>query len=121
MRLRDPCIRTSGPAGEETSCGHPIAQLDPRTVLVTWTSVGFPRSADHPAVPQPNTTIGGRKARIDRAMPVDCSGIGGDETIVAAVEPNGNYYEMHACLRRPGLHEMEQAIFQMLAATQVTT
>ncbi|MGH3649840.1 MAG: hypothetical protein ACRDU9_03955 [Acidimicrobiia bacterium] len=121
MRLHDPCIRTSVPSGEEISCGYPVTQLDPGTVLVTWTRIGFPHSADQPAVPQPNTTIGGRQARINAATPGDCAGIGGDETIVADIErPNGNYYEMHACLRGPGLNEMEQAIIQMLDSTKVT-
>jgi hypothetical protein len=122
MRLHDPCIHRSVPAGDEITCGYPIAQLDPGTVLITWTSIGFPHPADQPAVRQPNTTIGGRLARVDRATPGDCSGIGGEETIVADIErPNGNIYEMHACLRGPGpLNEMEQAIFLMLAATKVT-
>jgi hypothetical protein len=118
MRLHDPCIRTSGPSGEEISYVYPVTQLDPGTVLVSWTRIGFPQPAGQPAVPQPNTTVGGSESRIEVAMPGDCAGIGGDETIVADIaRPGGNHYEMRASLRRPGLNDMEQAIFQMLDST----
>jgi hypothetical protein len=119
--LHDPCTRTSAPSGEEITCGYPVTQLDPGTLLVTWMNIGFPHPAGQPEVSQPNTTIGGRAARMDTATPGNCARIGGDKTIVADIErPGGNHYEMQACVRGPGLTDMERAIDQMLDSTEVT-
>jgi hypothetical protein len=50
-----------------------------------------------------------------------CTGLGQDETVTADVaRPQGNHYEMVACLRGPNLTRDEALVHQMLASTRVT-
>jgi hypothetical protein len=122
MTISNPCTDTSTPGRLDTACSLPVTQLQPRSVLVTWSSVGFPRPAGQPEIPEPNTTIGGRTAHVETTRPGSCDNIGADETIIADIErPSGNHYEMTACLRGPGLGEQERSVTAMLDSTHVTS
>jgi hypothetical protein len=45
-QLSDPCTNTSAPGGLGTSCSRPVTQLEPGSVLVTWSTVGAHRRSD---------------------------------------------------------------------------
>ncbi len=115
--LHDPCTTIGG----TTTCGRPLAKLRPGDVLVSWNNVGFPHVG--PEIPHPNTTIGGQPADLEATRPGDgmCTSLGQDETVTADIaRPQGNHYEMVACLRGPNLARNEALVRQMLASTRVT-
>jgi hypothetical protein len=119
--LRNPCTTRTDSAGVTTSCGRPLAALRPGDVLVTWQNVGYPHTG--PEIPHPNTTISGQSADVEVARPGDsqCAGLGQDETMTADIaRPQGNHYEMVACLRGPNLSRNEAFVRQMLVSTRVT-
>ncbi len=115
--LHDPCTRIGG----TTTCGRPLAKLRPSDVLVSWENVGFPHTG--PEIPRANTTIGGQPAELEVARPGDgmCTGLGQTESMTADIaRPQGNHYEMVACLRGPNVTRDEALVRQMLASTRVT-
>lgn len=118
--LHDPCTRRRLAAdGLSITCGHPISQLAPRGVLIEWTREGFPnwKLSDAPGVAQ---QIAGRPSRLAIRRPGRCASLGADETILASItRPSGNWYQLLACLRGPGLATSERQVRQLLATATV--
>ncbi len=120
MALHDPCTRTSLTGGVQISCDAPVDMLDPASVLVTWTNVGFPHAAGEPEVASPNTTIAGRSARVVTDSPGTCASVAADRTISATIErPAGNVLTMTACLREPGVDANSALVQQMLSSVEI--
>lgn len=105
-----------------TSCGWPVDKLAAGHVLVQWSTNGFPGWTLSKA-PGSSTTVGGRQAREDVSKPGQCSFIGADETISAAVTRPAaadNWYGMTACLRNPGDTQAMTEVQQMLSTVTFT-
>jgi hypothetical protein len=111
----NPCRTT----GLVTSCGWPLASLQPGGVLVVWQNRGYPgwsiRSAPGRAL-----LVGGRRARVQTSRPGTCAAIHADETISVAIERPlpGNWTSVTACLRGPALGRLEREIEAMLASAR---
>jgi hypothetical protein len=118
--LHDPCARTRLPGGAlQISCGHPITHLAPGGVLIEWTRESRPnwKLSDAPGVEQ---QIAGRPSRLAIRRPGRCANLGADETILAFISrASGNWYQLQACLRGPGLASNERQVRQLLATTTV--
>jgi len=118
LPLHDPCARFP----TMVTCGDPIASLPPGGVLVSWSTIGFPHFPGTPEVPNPNTTVSGQPARVVTDYPGDCGRLLATETITANIAiPEGNHYEMTACLRDPGIAADEALVRQMLATVRITS
>jgi hypothetical protein len=99
------------------SCGYPVDALKPRGVLVRWNADGFPFRR----LPEANTTIAGRHAIETRTSGGWCATLLGTETITVMIPRNapGNWYQMDACLRGPGLAQREAEIAAMLSSVRM--
>ncbi len=113
-RVPDPCIRTAS----SIDCSDPIKKLEAGQILVSWSNYGYLHTG--PEIPHANTTISGEPARVTLERPGNC-GIGAQETITADIaRPQGNHYEMKACLRGPNLARDEALVGSMLHSVRVT-
>jgi hypothetical protein len=116
-RLRAPCVASTSPGRIAQTCGYPVRVLPPAGVLVRWSSNGFPGWR----MPKANTTIAGREAAEMRASGGWCAPLRATETITVIIprsEP-GNWYQMDACLRAPGLPRQEAQISSMLRSVRI--
>ena len=116
-RLRAPCVVRTGPGRIAETCEYPIALLPPGGVLVRWSTNGFP--AWH--MPKANTTVAGRKAVETKTSGGWCATLRGTETITVMIPraAPGNWYQMDACLRGPGLPQQEAQISSMLRSVRI--
>jgi hypothetical protein len=116
-RLRVPCTVSTGPGRIAETCEFPIAVLPPGAVLVKWSGNAFP--AWH--MPKANTTVAGRKAVETRTSGGWCATLRGTEMIAVMIPRTavGNWYQMDACLRGPGLTQQEAAISSMLRSVRI--
>jgi hypothetical protein len=114
-RLRNPCTTTAGGAG---SCGYPVKALPPGGVLVSWSAYSNP--VWH--LPKANTVVGGRKAAETRTSGGWCATLRGTEAITVMIPRTGagNWYQMDACLRAPGLSQLEAEVSAMLASVRIS-
>ena len=72
-----------------------------------------------PGVP---TRIAGRPSRLAIRRPGRCANLSADATILASISrasASGNWYQLLACLRGPGLASGERQVHQLLATTTV--
>jgi hypothetical protein len=116
-RLKNPCAVSTSPHEIAQTCVYPIGALPPGGVLVRWSANGHP-----PWLPtHPNTTIAGRKALETRTSGGWCATLLGTETITVQIPRAvpGNWYQMDACLRGPGLPQQEAQITSMLRSVQI--
>jgi hypothetical protein len=116
-QLRAPCAVRTGPGRIAETCEYPIAVLPPAGVLVRWSNNGLP--AWH--LPKANTTVAGREAVETRTSGGWCATLGGTEAITVMIPRAvaGNWYQMDACLRGPGLAEQEAEISTMLRSVRI--
>ncbi len=116
-RLKGPCAVSISPGRIAETCKYPIAVLQPGGVLVRWSANGFPTWH----MPKANMTVAGRKAVETRTSGGWCATLRGTETItvmIARAAP-GNWYQMDACLRSPGLAQQETEISSMLKSVRI--
>jgi hypothetical protein len=114
----NPCTVTVRRNATTATCGEPVAALPPGAILVTWTESGFPDWRP----PAPNTTVGGHPARQARAMASWCAGLDGTRTVTVVIPLGataGNWVEMDACLRAPGVAQHEAQLAAMLRSAWI--
>ncbi len=115
--VHDPCSTH----GNTTSCGFPLAQLEPGGVLVTWNASNPPSAELGPGT---RIRVGGHLARrIDTAGGM-CRHIAADRTIDVLVQTRplpSSLTEFTACLRGPGLAQSEKSVDALLASTKFFT
>jgi hypothetical protein len=116
-RLKDPCSVTSRPGRKLVTCGYPVNALPAGGVLISWSADGFPS----PRLPEPDTTIAGRRASEIKTSGGWCATLRGTETIRVIIPRTvpDNWYEMDACLRAPGLARQEAEIASMLSSVRI--
>jgi hypothetical protein len=116
-RLRAPCVTSTSPGRIAQTCEYPVRVLPPAGVLVRWSANGF--SAWR--MPKANTTIAGRKAAEMRTSGGWCAPLRAAETITVIIPraTPGNWYQMDACLRAPGLPQQEAQIASMLRSVRI--
>lgn len=114
-RLRNPCTQTTGGAG---SCGYPVSALPPGGVLVSWSA--FSNPIWH--LPKANIVVGGRKAAETRSGGGWCATLRGTTAITVMIPRagTGNWYQMDACLRAPGLSQLETEMSAMLNSVRIS-
>lgn len=112
-QLHAPCVFEP----RSTTCGQPIDQLARSSILVTWSSNGFPGWTLRSAHGKP-LTVGGRRAKL-KVTDSGC-GIGANvemDLVVADPTPH-NWNELQACIRGPGPAGFERQIRAMIASTR---
>lgn len=116
-RLKAPCITSTAPGRIAQTCEYPVRALPQAGVLVRWTVNGFPNWH----MPKPNTTIAGRRAFETRTTRGWCAPLRATETITVVIPRSapGNWYQMDACLRSPGLSQQETQISSMLKSIRI--
>jgi hypothetical protein len=116
-RLRAPCVASTSPGRMAQTCEYPVRVLPPAGVLVRWSVNGF--SAWR--MPKANTTIAGHKAAEMRTRGGWCAPLGATETITVIISraTPGNWYQMDACLRAPGLPQQQAQISSMLRSVRI--
>lgn len=116
-RLRSPCAVSTGPGQMAETCVYPIAVLPSGGILVRWSANGSPAWR----MPKANTTVAGRQAVETRISGGWCAALGGTETITVMIPRAtvGNWYQMDACLRSPGLAQQEAEISSMLRSVEI--
>jgi hypothetical protein len=125
LSLHDPCTGTETSEGESITCTEPVSALPPSGLLVSWSTVNMPHPQGTPLIADPNTTIGGRRARLTKELPAmaqgPCQRLRAGEGVTADIDsPSGGYYEMTACLAGPSLPNNERLVMDMLASVHVT-
>jgi hypothetical protein len=117
-RLSGTCVAGSGPGRIAETCAYPIRVLPPGGILVRWNANGSPTWR----MPKPNTTVAGRGAVESRTRGGWCAVLGATETITVMIPRAGpgNWYQMDACLRGPGLPGQEAQISSMLNSVRIT-
>jgi hypothetical protein len=117
-RLKGPCVVSISPGRIAETCEYPIATLPPGGVLVRWSANGFPTWH----MPKANMTVAGRKAVETRTSGGWCATLRGTETITVMIPraASGSWYQMDACLRRPGLAQQEAEISSMLKSVRIS-
>jgi hypothetical protein len=112
--LENPCSTN----GDMTSCGFPVAQLQPGGVLVTWNASNPPAMGLGPGA---RIKVDGRKARrVDTAGGI-CRSIGADRTVDVLIQTRplpSALTEFTACLRGPGLAQEEKSVDALLTSTK---
>lgn len=116
-RLRAPCVASTGPGRMAQTCEYPVRVLPSAGVLVRWSANGF--SAWR--MPKANTTIAGRKSAEMRTSGGWCAPLRATETITVIIPraTPGNWYQMDACLRAPGLQQQQAQISSMLRSVRI--
>jgi len=116
-RLKAPCITSTAPGRIAQACEYPVRALPQAGVLVRWTANGFPNWH----MPRPNTTIAGRRAFETLTTRGWCAPLHATETITVIIPraAPGNWYQMDACLRSPGLPQQEAQISSMLKSIRI--
>jgi hypothetical protein len=116
-RLKAPCLTSTIPGRIAQTCEYPIRALPRAGVLVRWTASGFPDWH----MPKPNTAIAGRRAVETRTIRGWCAPLHATETITVIIPraAPGNWYQMDACLRSPGLPQQEARISSMLKSIRI--
>jgi hypothetical protein len=116
-RLRAPCVASTSPGRIAQTCEYPVRVLPPAGVLVRWSANGFSTWR----MPKANTTIAGRKAAEMRTSGGWCAPLRATETITVIIPraTPGNWYQMDACLRTPGLPQQEAQISSMLRSVRI--
>jgi hypothetical protein len=73
-------------------------------------------------MPQLNTTVAGLGAVATRTRDGWCAVLGATETITVVIPRAvpGNWYQMDACLRAPGLPRQEAEISAMLSSVRIS-
>jgi hypothetical protein len=116
-RLKGTCVASSSPGRIAETCAYPIRVLPPGGILVRWNANGSPTWR----MPTANTTVAGRGAIETRTRGGWCAVLGATETITVMIpraQP-GNWYQMDACLRAPGLSRQEAQITSMLGSVRI--
>lgn len=111
--VHDPCSTQ----GSTTSCGFPVAQLEPGGVLVTWNNSSPPATALGPGS---RVEVDGKPATRTETAGGTCRSIGADRTIDVRVQTQplpSPLTELTACLRGPGLPQEEKSLDALLAST----
>ena len=74
-------------------------------------------------MPKANMTVAGRKAVETRTRGGWCATLRGTETITVMIPraASGNWYQMDACLRSPGLTRQEAEISSMLKSVHISS
>jgi hypothetical protein len=112
--VHDPCSTH----GNETTCGLPVAHLQPGGVLVVWQVYGIPATGLGPGT---RIRVGGHPASLVDTQGGECRKIGADRTIDVAVEtsaPPSPFTYLTACLREPGVAANVRSLDALLASTQ---
>ena len=118
-RLTSVCVAGSGPGRTAETCAYPIRVLPPGGVLVRWNANGLPSWR----MPKANTTVAGRGAVEAKTRGGWCAVLGAAETITVMIPraAPGNWYQMDACLRAPGLAQQEAEISAMLTSVRISS
>jgi hypothetical protein len=118
-QLHDPCKRAKNAyGGVGVSCrGGVLNALPVGDVFITWALLGDgpePAAGEHLVIDQHRATVSYNDAHI-------CGEIRGVERGIAAAiaTGTGNWYEMEACLRGPGLPQAEAEVRVMLQTVRL--
>ena len=99
--LKSPCVVSL----MYSSCGAPVATLEPATLLVEWWENGFPswNFADQPGVA---FKLDGLDAKMQDPADMSqvCKQIGADSAIQVLIDRGtANYFAFQACFKGPGI------------------
>jgi len=99
--LKSPCVVSL----MYSSCGAPVATLEPATLLVEWWEDGFPawKLADQPGVA---LELDGLDAKVQDPADMSqvCQHIGADSAIQVLIDRgSANYFAFQACFKGPGI------------------
>lgn len=121
--LGQPCSVDEDPPGSATrsiTCGHPLKELLPGGVLVTWTSNGSPVWRGLEDARGTPTTVDGLPAKLLK-VEHGCPGLGGDVHVVLTVDrPRAphNFFQMDACIAEPDADATETLVRSLIASTR---
>jgi hypothetical protein len=117
-RLTSVCVASASPGRTAETCAYPIRVLPPGGILVRWNANGLPSWR----MPKANTTVAGRGAVEAKTRGGWCAVLGAAETITVMIPraAPGNWYQMDACLRAPGLPRQEAQISSMLRSVRIS-
>jgi hypothetical protein len=107
--MHNPCSTQ----GNETTCGWPLAHLEPGGVLAVWQIPYVLPGTSHPTGMR--ISVGGKPAWRRVTAGGECRAIGADRTIDVMV---GQAREFTACLRGPNLARSQRAVNALLASTR---
>jgi hypothetical protein len=120
-REHAPCTTTQSNGGMEVTCRSPLDRLAPGGILVTWTGAGFPAAADHrPLGGLPGDLLrrpAGWVEKISIRTPAVCPGLDATRSVTAYFAKRswaGEYFQMQACLRAPGVSRHTDQVLAML-------
>jgi len=107
------------PPCNDGGCGLAVKRLNRGGVLAWWSEWGMPGWAFDKNAKGESLTVGGRRATL--VIKPGCHQIGGRVFMQAVVErpqvPD-NWYELDACIRGPGVDQIEAQVRALLASTR---
>jgi hypothetical protein len=117
-RLTGTCVASASAGRIAETCVYPIRVLPRGGVLVRWNANALPAWR----MPKANTTVAGRRAVETKTRGGWCGVLGAAETITVMIPraTSGNWYQMDACLRAPGLPRQEAQISSMLTSVRIS-
>jgi hypothetical protein len=117
-RVRDPCVTHKTPQAVTTTCGQPVHQLRPRSILVSWSADGFPGWSFAKASGTP-IRIDGHRAKVQRKHST-CR-IHADVEIDVTVKRRAkdNWYLARACIRGPGTARFADQFKRLLDTARI--
>lgn len=114
QRLHAPCVTRHGRSNTTITCREPLEHLQRGSILVSWTTNGFPGwSLRH--APGSQLRVGGREAKLE--VTSNSCGIGADEmmqVVIAMPASADNWYQLDACIRAPNPASSEREVRQLL-------
>jgi hypothetical protein len=118
LRLHDPCTATGG----KLSCAPwPVVALPTRAVVVRWTTNGFQAGRRISGLPGRSVFVDRHRAKL--YLTASTRSICPKESQFAVtldiVRGAGNYLEMRACLRGPGIERMEGEVLAMVRSIRM--
>jgi|GEM_PF-1190901 len=117
-RLTGTCVASASAGRIAETCAYPVRVLPRGGVLVRWNANALPTWR----MPKANTTVAGRRAVEIKTRGGWCAVLGATETITVMIPraTPGNWYQMDACLRVPGLPRQEAQISSMLTSVRIS-
>ena len=108
-------------SGNDTTCGWPLEHLEPGGVLAVWQIPYALPGFSLRTQPGKLLEVGGVPAKRHDMSGGFCRSIGADRTINVVIKLGaGNYRQLTACLRAPGVAQNERRVDALLASTKFT-
>ena len=122
QQMHPPCVTRHGSHNTTITCREPIDQLRPGSILVTWSSeswLGWSLAKAYGS----RLRVGGRPAKLK--VYSDSCGVGADVNMQVVVGIPGtaetdSWYQLDACIRKPGTTTKERQVRQLLRTVHFT-